>query len=88
MGQRRIIIDVSEYQARALRFAVDRLIMFMPPPVAQGGAGGKLFWRKALELQGLVHVATEGLEVIRTYPKRERIVLPKAERLYYYGRRR
>jgi hypothetical protein len=56
MGQRKITIELTEYQAKMLRWAIDRAVS-VAPQSNRTGTG----WRKLLEAQKSVLEATEGL---------------------------
>lgn len=57
MGQKRITIEVTEYQARVLRWTLARA-MFVTP----GRIRGRVFMQKLAEAHNIVQVATEGLD--------------------------
>jgi hypothetical protein len=56
MGQRKIVIEFTEYQARMLVWALDRATLVAPRAVRNSTG-----WRKLLEAQQAVLEATEGL---------------------------
>ena len=59
MGQRRITIELTEYQARVVRWAVNRAAMVTPAKLR-----GIIFMRKLDEALEIINEATEGLEEI------------------------
>jgi hypothetical protein len=69
MGQRRITIEVTEQQAAAIAYAMERAGMVNFTQKQAGANGRTSEWRKFQEALAIVREATQGLKVFETFPK-------------------
>jgi hypothetical protein len=65
MGQRRITLELTEYQARVIRWALDRALTVSPAAMRH-----RMLWQKLNEAYAIVAEATEGLEPIQTHKQK------------------
>lgn len=63
MGQKTITIELTEYQARVVRWAVNRALMVTPERIR-----GRVFMQKLTEADERIQQATLGLEEIPLPP--------------------
>jgi len=77
MGQRRITIEVTETQARTIRWALERASMFVPSLDQQKRLGRRLFYRKLDEALKIVQEAAHGLSEVHTYPVHRHIKIKR-----------
>lgn len=67
MGQKRITIELTEYQARVVRWAVNRALMVTPASIR-----GRVFMQKLNEADEIIQEACLGLEEIPLPPALKR----------------
>jgi hypothetical protein len=69
MGQRRITIEVTEQQAAAIAYAMERAGMVNLTQQQAARNGRTREWRKFQEAAAIVRASVEGLAPFETFPK-------------------